>query len=75
MPLLVVLGAALSNTVQTDFFQCHRDRDDRWTWDADGPPVSYVTRTARRGTDACKVAVTLSLSGAIDAGQLPAAIQ
>lgn len=74
MPLLVVLGAALSNTVQTDFFQCHRDRDDRWTWHADGPPVSYVTRTVRRGTDAGKVAVTLSLSGAIDAAQLPGAI-
>lgn len=71
MPLLVKLGAALSNTVQTDFFQCHRDRDDRWTWHIDGPPVSYAASIVRRRTDAARVAVTLSLSGTIDAGKLP----
>lgn len=74
MPLLVKLGATLSNAVQTDFFQCHRDRDDRWTWHPDGPPVSYATSVVRSGTDTAKVAVTLSLSGTIDATKLPGVI-
>lgn len=74
MPLLVELGATLSNTVQTDFFQCHRDRDDRWTWHTDGPTVSYATSVVRSGTNPAKVAVTLSLSGTIDASTLPGVI-
>lgn len=74
MPLLVALGGTLSNKVQTDFFQCHRDRDDRWTWHTDGTPASYVTVPRRQGRRPGKVAVTLSLSGTISVDQLPSTI-
>ena len=42
IPLLVVLGNALSNKVQTDFFQCHRDRPERWTWHEDKSAARYT---------------------------------
>lgn len=74
IPLLVVLGRSLSNKVQTDFFQCHRDRSDRWTWHADSDPVSYTVTRNRRGTSATSVAAVISLSGTINAAALPAHI-
>jgi CBASS immunity sensor of nucleotide second messenger signals len=74
MPLLMTLGCALSNKVPTDFFQCHRDGADRWTWHEEGPPTRYVTRRVRQGLDRHRVALVLPLSGAIDPASLPAAI-
>ena len=74
IPLLVTLGSALSNKVPTDFFQCHRDRPDRWTWHEGGPAVRYVTRCQRQGSDHRRVALVLPLSGAIDPASLPVAI-
>ncbi len=74
MPLLVALGANLSNKVKTDIYQCHRDHDDRWAWRTDGAPVRYEARCLRRGTvDTC-VALMLSLSGTLHVSELPAAI-
>lgn len=74
MPLLVGLGASLSNKVQTDFYQCHRDRSYRWTWSKGQPTVQYTVECLREGTSADKVALVLSLSGAIDLAALPAHI-
>ncbi|MGO1074783.1 SAVED domain-containing protein [Inquilinus sp. CA228] len=71
IPLLVVLGSVLSNTVPTDLFQSHRDKPNRWTWYVDGEPVRYACSLIRRGTASGNVAVLLSLSGTVAEGVLP----
>jgi hypothetical protein len=74
IPLLVAFGNALSNTIQTDLFQCHRDRAERWCWYQGEPPVAYATSLLRAGTHPRNVAVVLSLSGTVSESALPAAI-
>ena len=74
IPLLTLLGHTLSNKVQTDFFQCHRDRPDRWTWYEDGPAASFGLQKKRAGTSVERIALVLSLSGTVDVSTLPAAI-
>ena len=72
IPLLMVLGNALSNKVQTDFYQCHRDRPDRWTWHEGKPATAYALHCKRRGSAPDQVALTISLSGTIgDAALAP----
>jgi len=74
IPLLMKLGSALSNKVQTDFYQCHRDRADRWTWYEGAAPVQFTTTIVREGSVIHNVALILSLSGKIDVATLPASI-
>lgn len=74
IPLLVALGGALSNKIRTDFFQCHRDKEKRWTWFEGEPSVRYAVRRISQGTDAACVGLVLSLSGAVDPASLPAAL-
>ncbi len=73
IPMLVYLGARLSNKIPVDLYQRHRDTKD-WAWKHDGDPVNYMIRTVREGRDASKVAVVLPLSGAISRDRLPASI-
>jgi hypothetical protein len=71
--LLIYLGTRLSNKTAVDFFQRHRDGEEPWAWKKEaGPPVTYTTRVLQAGTDQTKIALVLSLSGAIDRSQLPA---
>lgn len=74
IPLLMGLGASLSNKVQTDFYQCHRDRSYRWTWSAGEQTARYKADCLRGGTASDKIALVLSLSGMIDSASLPAHI-
>jgi hypothetical protein len=60
--------------VQTDFFQCHRDRAERWTWHEGKPVTRYVSNRMRTGTAPDRVAVTLSLSGTVAPAMLPVSI-
>jgi hypothetical protein len=71
IPLLVVLGNALSNTVPTDLFQSHRDKPDRWAWHASEASTNYAVDVVREGSVADNIAVVLSLSGAISEAGLP----
>lgn len=73
IPLLVHLGRELSDKVESDIFQRHRDTED-WTWKSADAPTEYVLKTIRHGTDAKSVALCLSLSGMIHAEALPAGI-
>ena len=73
IPLLVYLGARLSNKVPVELYQRHRDTKD-WSWKTDGEPLEYAVRVRRRGTDSKKVAVVLPLSGAIPTERLPEVI-
>lgn len=70
IPLLMFLGSRLSNKVEVDLYQRHRDTED-WTWKTDGEPVEYQFIKVRDGTDTGKVALLLSLSGKIAFQSLP----
>jgi hypothetical protein len=70
IPLLVDFGTRLSNKIQTDLFQRHRDKED-WTWKAKGSPVKYRTNIVQRGSDRGPVGLILSLSGKIRPRDLP----
>ncbi len=73
MPLLVCLGHCLSNKIPVELYQRHRDTKD-WVWKTDGVPVEYEDRVLRHGSDPSRVALLLSLSGAIDPVRLPSSI-
>lgn len=73
IPLLMFLGSQLSNKVEVDLYQRHRDTED-WTWKTGGEPVEYALNRRRNGTDNSKVALVLSLSGKIPIDSLPAEI-
>jgi hypothetical protein len=64
IPLLVYLGRQLSNKIQVDLFQRHRDTGN-WTWKATGDSVNYSFDLVQSGQDFSKVALLLSLSGKI----------
>ena len=73
MPLLLYLGHRLSNKIPVELYQRHRDTKD-WVWKTDGTPVEYEERQLRRGSSGSRVALVLSLSGAVDLGKLPPTI-
>ncbi len=70
IPLLMFLGNQLSNKITTDFYQLHRDTQD-WTWKTDGEITRYKVKELFRGQDKTKIALVLSLSGAIAWESLP----
>jgi hypothetical protein len=74
IPLLVKLGHALGNKVATDFFQCHRDKPERWTWFEGAAPVQYRATTIRSGINPARVALVLALSGPVAISSLPPGI-
>lgn len=73
MPLLVLAGSILGDKVRCDLYQKHRDTQD-WTWKQDGDAVRYQLNRLSTGSDLKKVALVLSLSGAIDIKNMPADI-
>lgn len=73
-PVLMFLGSRLSNKVPLELFQRHRG-NEKWTWrGGSAAPAQYDFKLMRKGTAADKVALVLSLSGAIAAKELPADI-
>lgn len=74
IPMLVILGHAIGNKVATDFFQCHRDKPQRWTWNEGEEVARFEVRELKRGADPAKVALVLPLSGPIVADSIPSAI-
>jgi hypothetical protein len=73
IPLLTVLGRELSDKVETDFFQLHRDTQN-WVWKTDGPDATFTFQRRRSGTQSDRVALVLSLSGTVSDESLPADI-
>ena len=76
IPLLVYLGARLSDKVPTDVFQRHRDTET-WTWkpETDFSPIKYVTRPITKATPSAPAALVISLSGTIKLETLPSEIR
>ena len=73
IPVLMYFGSRLSDKVNVGLFQYHRD-SKKWAWKRSGPQVRFTTRLRQRGTRKSRVALLLSLSGAIDRKALPRAI-
>jgi len=73
IPLLIYLGAQLSNKVPSEVYQRHRDTEN-WTWKRTGKPVSYAVRRRKNGHRQ-KVALVLSLSGTVPMQALPKAVR
>jgi hypothetical protein len=74
IPLLVMLGHAIGNKVATDFFQCHRDKPQRWAWYEGEEVARFEVRQLKRGADPARVALVLPLSGPIAAASIPSVI-
>lgn len=70
MPVLIFLGNRMSNKVPLDLFQRHRDTE-QWSWKEGEGKARYAVRRVRTGKSG-KVALILSLSGTVRAGDLPA---
>ncbi len=70
IPLLVHLGAKLSNKVPTDVFQRHRDTEN-WSWKVEGPIVGYRVSRRQAGPEGAPVALVLPLSGSIPTDRIP----
>ena len=73
IPLLIVLGAQLTNKVPSDIYQRHRDTED-WIWKKTGTPISYVVRRRKDGSQR-NVALVLSLSGTVPLEALPESVR
>lgn len=65
IPLLVFLGAELSNKITVRFFQKHRDTNS-WAWKTRGEIVRFSTKRIRHDKSTDKVAVSVSLTGPVD---------
>lgn len=71
IPLLVALGAELSNKIQIDFFQRHRDGGQTWRWRGAGGTAKFNAKRVRAGRSSTSVAVVIELSGPSDIRELP----
>lgn len=70
IPLLVHLGAQISNKVTTDFFQRHRSTES-WKWKNGNGRLIFSTKLQKRGSDLAKAALIISISGKIFPKDLP----
>jgi SMODS-associated and fused to various effectors sensor domain len=65
IPLLAYLGSKLSNKLDVQFYQLHRD-EKSWKWNDEKPSAEFDLRVVKRSQRKSKVALILSLSGTID---------
>jgi 5-methylcytosine-specific restriction endonuclease McrA len=73
IPLLMTLGACLSDKVPTTLFQRHRETQG-WVWKESGPEVQFRSGMLREGTDPTKIALLVSVSGRLGRADLPPGI-
>lgn len=74
IPILVMLGTMLDETVKTELYPKRRDGVESWGWDDAAEPVAFTYAARRTGTVATNVAVLFSVSGLIDLNRLPSEI-
>jgi hypothetical protein len=74
IPILILLGLLLDDTLPTDIYPKRRDGDEGWGWTLNSPEVDFDVTCVREGHDLQRVAVLLSVSGTVDAGRLPTEI-
>ena len=73
IPLLVALGYALDDTIDTDIYSRHRSSDS-WHWDPQAAPVEFVSRIPDTA-GATEAVVMVNASGTIQPSELPDAVQ
>jgi hypothetical protein len=71
IPVLILLGALLDDTVPVDFYPKKRDGDEGWGWASTAPDVRFDFTPVRVGSDPTKVALLVSVSGSVDHDRLP----
>lgn len=71
IPILVLLGTMLDETVKTELYPKRRDGVESWGWDETDEPVEFTYTAKRTGTVTTNVAVVFSVSGSIDFDRLP----
>ncbi|GAB4001405.1 SAVED domain-containing protein [Glycomyces albus] len=74
IPVLILLGTLLDETLPTDLYPKRRDGTEGWGWIPDSAEIEFTFDRAREGRDARRVAVLLSVSGTVDPARLPTAI-
>ncbi len=70
IPLLVVLGHQLGNTIPADVYHHHHDTDD-WSWKTSKHTRIFEHELVRTGKDIACVALLISVSGTITVSSLP----
>jgi hypothetical protein len=74
MPVLILLGTLLDDTVPTDLYPKQRDGDEGWGWTSAAPDVQFDFARVQRGSDLSKVALLVSVSGSVDKQRLPSEV-
>lgn len=70
IPLLIYLGSRLSDKVEVEFYQRHRNPES-WQWHSEPGHATYVSRKTQDGTDPASVALLVNLSGTNNLDALP----
>lgn len=73
IPMLVALGYALDDTIDTDIYSRHRSSDS-WHWDPQADAVDFVSRIPDTA-EATEAVVMVNGSGTIQHSELPDAVQ
>lgn len=71
IPILVLLGTMLDETVKTELYPKRRDGVESWGWDDTTDTTEFIYTARQIGTVTSKVAVVFSVSGSIDFDRLP----
>jgi len=74
IPVLILLGTLLDDTLPTELYPKRRDGDEGWGWTPDSPEVDFKMVRNHEGSDPGRVAILLSVSGTVDTGKLPTEI-
>lgn len=71
IPVLILLGTLLDDTVPVDLYPKQRDGDEGWGWTSTAAHVGFGFTQIRVGNDPSKVALLVSVSGSVDQDRLP----
>ncbi|WNG87753.1 SAVED domain-containing protein [Mycobacterium sp. ITM-2016-00317] len=71
IPVLILLGTLLDDTVPVDLYPKRRGGDEAWGWTPAGGDVEFRITRVRVGSDRTKVALLVSVSGSVDHTLLP----
>lgn len=72
IPLLILLGTELDDTIPTEVYPKRRDGGKSWGWpEKISPATEFSFRRITKGSDPNKVAIAFSISGTVDPGRLP----
>ena len=71
IPVLILLGKLLDDTVPIDLYPKRRDGDEGWGWTPAAAHVEFDFTQLCVGSDPTKVALLVSVSGSVDQDRLP----